>query len=188
MTGCVNLPVSGPVQGGPSVAGTDEPPYDYEPAGPWPKEPPVGIVTGFLVAMQASPQSTSVARQFLTGESRASWSPDAGTVIYGGQPWYTGAGNGAVTVHLSDTARLDPRGRWLGATPGKGRLAFHLQLVKRDGQWRISNPPDVLFIPQTDFENRFRQFNLYFFDQSAQVLVPEPVYLPGGDQAPTLLV
>jgi hypothetical protein len=188
VSGCVNLPVSGPVRAGPSVAGTDEAPYDYQPVGPWPKETPIGIVTGFLVAMQATPQSTSVSRQFLTAESRANWSPDAGTVIYSGHPRYTAVGTGAVTVHLTDTARLGARGRWLGATPGKGGLAFHLQLVKKNDQWRISNPPDVLIIPQTHFEERFKQFDLYFFDSSAQVLVPEPVYLPTGDQAPTLLV
>jgi len=188
VSGCVNLPTSAPVQAGPTVAGTEEAPYDFNPLGPRPNATPLDIVSGFLLAMQATPQTTSVARQFLTPEGRASWSPDAGTVIYGGgQPRYT-AGTGAVTVHLTDTARLDAGGRWLGETPRGGRLAFHLRLVKVHGQWRISNPPDVLVIPQSHFEQRFQQFNLYFFDESAQVLVPEPVYLPVGDQAPTLLV
>ena len=35
---------------------------------------------------------------------------------------------------------------------------------------------------------QYQQYSLYFFDQSAQVLVPEPVYVPRGRQAPTLLV
>lgn len=187
VTGCVSLPVSGPVRAGPSVpAGTDEAPYDFNPAGPPTGGSAVDIVDGFLLAMQATPQSTVVARQFLTPESRADWSPDSGTLIYGSRPAYTTAGPGAVTVHLEDTARLDARGRWLGTA--SGRLAFHLHLVKKNGQWRISDPPDALIIPRTHFETRFQQFDLYFFDRSGQVLVPQPVYLPAGDQAPTLLV
>ncbi len=186
VSGCVNLPVSGPVKAGPSVAGTDEAPYDFNPAGPRPKETPVEIVGNFLLAMQATPQSTSVARQFLTSESRANWSPSHGAVIYGS---YTlAAGAGSVTVRLTDTARLDAGGHWLGAGGHGGRLALHLKMVKAKGQWRISHPPNVLIIPQSHFEARFQQFNLYFFDQSSRVLVPEPVYLPAGDQAPTLLV
>ena len=106
VTGCVSLPVSGPVRAGPSVpAGTDEAPYDFNPAGPPTGGPAVDIVDGFLLAMQATPQSTVVARQFLTPESRADWSPDSGTLIYGSRPAYTTAGPGAVTVHLEDTAR-----------------------------------------------------------------------------------
>jgi hypothetical protein len=186
LTGCATLPVSGPVRTGPSMAATDEAPYDFNPAGPRPQESPLAVVGGFLLAMQATPQSTSVAREFLTPESRARWSPDNGTVIYGTYG-LTSSGR-AVTVHLTGTARLDARGRWLGETSQGGRLAFHLRLAKVHGQWRIDNPPDVLVIPQTHFEARFQQFNLYYFDESGQVLVPEPVYLPVGDQAPTLLV
>jgi len=183
----VSLPVSGPVRAGPSVpTGTEEAPYDFNPAGPRPGASPVDIVDGFLLAMQATPQSTVVARQFLTPESRATWSPDSGTLIYGS---YTLAvGSQAVTVRLDDTARLDARGEWLGETPGQGELALHLRLVREHGQWRISGPPDALIIPRGHFEGRFKQFDLYFFDRSGQVLVPEPVYLPAGDQAPTLLV
>ncbi|HET7358267.1 MAG TPA: LpqB family beta-propeller domain-containing protein [Nocardioidaceae bacterium] len=187
VTGCVSLPVSGPVAAGPSVpAGTDEAPYDFNPAGPPAGGSPVDIVDGFLLSMQATPQSTVVARQFLTPESRSNWSPDSGTLIYGS--YSLAAGSKAVTVRLADTARLGGRGEWLGETPGKGDLALHLRLVKVRGQWRISDPPDALIIPRTHFETRFQAYDLYFFDRSGQVLVPEPVYLPLGDQAPTLLV
>jgi hypothetical protein len=43
-------------------------------------------------------------------------------------------------------------------------------------------------VSQAHFESEFSQFSLYFFDPSAQVLVPEPVYLPRGAQASTRLV
>ncbi|MGZ6878153.1 MAG: LpqB family beta-propeller domain-containing protein, partial [Nocardioidaceae bacterium] len=56
------------------------------------------------------------------------------------------------------------------------------------GQWRISDPPDALVIPATHFASTFTQYFLYFFDKTAQALVPEPVYVPRGAQASTVLV
>ena len=51
-----------------------------------------------------------------------------------------------------------------------------------NGEWRIAEAPDALIVPETWFEQRFRQVSLYFFDPSAQILVPEPVFVPRGDQ------
>ena len=48
--------------------------------------------------------------------------------------------------------------------------------------------PNRLIIPRPHFDTQYQQYFLYFFDKSAQVLVPEPVYVPRGLQAPTLLV
>ena len=62
------------------------------------------------------------------------------------------------------------------------------RLVKDDGEWRISRPPNRLVIPLTHFDTQYQQYFLYFFDKSGQTLVPEPVYVPRGLQAPTLLV
>jgi hypothetical protein len=185
--GCVSLPVSGPVQAGPSEEqpGEDTQP-DYSPGGPKRGAGPVDIVRGFLQAMQATPLRTDVARQFLTSESSATWAPEKGTVVY--SSFTPAALDGDVRVDLSGVDRLDGRGAWLGdPTHGKG-LHYRLDLVREKGQWRISDPPDELVIPRTHFESRFSPYVLYFFDKSAQVLVPEPVYLPQGDQAPTLLV
>jgi hypothetical protein len=61
-------------------------------------------------------------------------------------------------------------------------------MVRENGEWRISRPPNRLIVPRTHFDTQYQQYFLYFFDKSAQVLVPEPVYVPRGLQAPTLLV
>ena len=57
-----------------------------------------------------------------------------------------------------------------------------------DGEFRIAGPPDALIVPQSWYEQRFRQVSLYFFDPTAQVLVPEPVFVPrNADLASTLV-
>lgn len=185
---CVRLPHDGPVRAvGVQDDPGDESLYDYTPPGPLPGLERAPLVENFLTAMTATPLSTYVARQFLTTASSRSWVPERGTVIYGSQQLVDGP-RGTVVLRLRDVAELDSRGTWRGdPTGGRGR-SYRLRLVKEDGQWRIKNPPDRLFIPRPHFDTRYEQYFLYFPDPSGQVMVPEPVYVPRGRQTPTLLV
>lgn len=188
VSGCVSLPDDGSVQ---SVSVTDtgdgEALVDYTPPGPERDSAPVPLVDGFLTSMTATPLTTHVAREFLTVASSRSWVPERGTVSYGSQQLVRGPGH-QVTLRLRDVVELDERGAWLGdPTHGRGH-DYRLRLVRHGGQWRIGNPPDRLLVPRTHFESQYQQFLLYFFDRSARVLVPEPVFVPRGRQAPTLLV
>lgn len=183
LSGCVGLPETGPIRSEP--AGTfveGEAPVDFTPGGPQPGAAPVEIVRGFLVAMQATPLNTSVARRYLTAAGSSSWVPEEGTVVYTSET-RTVAGDD-VRLSLTDTVELDERGSWLGA---QGDAEFMLDLVLERGEWRIENPPDRLIIPQTHFESRFHQYFLYFFDKTGEVLIPEPVYVPTGAQGTTFL-
>ncbi len=182
--GCAGLPQGGPVRVAQAREGVEGgPPVDFTPDGPLRGAPPLEIVRGFLVAMQATPVNTSVARQFLTAESRQQWVPEKGTIVYGNE---TRAVSGQdVVLALGGTMDLDGRGSWLGES---GDQTFRLDMRRENGEWRISAPPDRLLIPRTHFETWFAQYSLYFFDKSAQVMVPEPVYVPTGAQASTSLV
>ncbi len=187
VTGCVSVPDSGSVQTpeNQEQAEQSDAPFDFTPSGPRRGATPVDIVDGFLLAMQASPVSTAVAREFLTDEASTGWVPERGTLVYDSA--VLAESDGSVTTQFEGPVRLDARGSWLGAA-GKEGAEYTLDLVQEKGEWRISNPPDALIVPRSHFESRFQQYFLYFFDRSAQILVPEPVYLPGGEQAPTQLV
>ncbi|HEX6249752.1 MAG TPA: LpqB family beta-propeller domain-containing protein [Nocardioidaceae bacterium] len=189
VAGCVSLPQGGGVstRPGDGPAGQSVGTFDYTPSGPRPGSPPVAIVYDFLRAMQAAPQSTAVARKFLTDEARAGWFPERATLIYGSPPLVTGS-EGAMRLSLRQTVQLDDRGTWLGQVGDGGDVDYGLQLVRERGEWRISNPPDALLIPQSHFESRYQQYFVYYFDPTGRVLVPEPTYLPFGEQAATLLV
>ncbi len=184
LAGCAGLPSSGPVRSEPAgQQAEDEAPVDFAPGGPRPGAAPIEIVRGFLVAMTATPLNTSVARRFLTTEASSRWVPERGTVVYTDET-RTARGDD-VKLELTDTVRLDGRGSWLGR---KGDASYTLTLVRVDGQWRITDPPNRLIIPSGHFETRFTQYFLYFFDKSGEVLVPEPVYVPTGAQATTSLI
>ena len=94
----------------------------------------------------------------------------------------------SVEVHLEQTVQLDSRGTWLGRVGGARGVDYRLELVRERGEWRITNPPDALIIPRTHFESRYQQYFVYYFDPSGEVLIPQPTYLPHGEQAATLLV
>ena len=187
--GCASLPDDGPVQ----ASGTQSPssaaaPFDFNPPGPAPGARPAEIVSGFLRALQATPVTTRVAAEYLGRDAAAGWRPDRRTLVYG-TPRVRQHG-ARVLVDLDSTFELDRHGRWEARRRGSerptARLAF--DMVREDGEWRITDPPDAMIVPRSHFETRYREYSLFFFDLSASVLVPEPVYLPVGVQAPTLLV
>ena len=67
-------------------------------------------------------------------------------------------------------------------------MTLDIRLVSEDGQWRIDNPPDALVVPTSFFDRSFARFNLYFFDQTGRTLLPDPVFIPRGEQTATNLV
>jgi hypothetical protein len=185
LAGCVSLPDEGPVvETEASGRGAQTDAMNINPRGPAPGQSPSEVVKGFLDAMQATPIRTTVARQFLTRQARDTWTPNE-TITYA-----TAAlpgGPNPVTVALSGADRLDARGAWQGSLPAT-RSTFTIRMVQENGAWRISDPPDALIVPESWFEQRFRQVSLYFFDASARVLVPDPVFVPRGKQLASALV
>lgn len=186
VSGCMAMPTSGPV----SVvddpgSGQVDTPADIVVRPPQPGESARDIVIHFLEAMEASPISTTVAREFLSQEAAAAWNPDLGTIVYSTKS--SPSGNALVRISLDGGGRLDASGSWQGAlSPSQSTLRFPMSREK--GEWRIADAPDALIVRDTWFAQRFRRASVYFFDPSGQVLVPEPVYVPTGDQLPTYLV
>lgn len=182
---CMQVPDSGPVLAGPRVGSEEEPVLQYVPGGPRPGAGQVEIINGYLDAMRAYPSNPAIVREFLTDQAAAAWSPSAGTRIYADRPEPEQVDRGAVAIETPLTATLNERGTW--RTPEGQRLEATFRLQKSHGQWRIANPLAGLLVPEDHFERYYRPYSLYFFDPAQRVLVPEPVYLPQGNQTATLL-
>ncbi len=186
LTGCSLLPTSGAVHrqsdAGQVTAGEAT---QFAPPGPGKGDSPTQVVKGFLLAMTAVPLTTSVARSFLTEDAQPAWNPNRSTVVY--QDSAIDLVPDGVRVTLGDAQHLDSRGGWLGSVgAGNGRL--DLRLVRDGGEWRIANPPDAVVVPEWYLDSRFTPVNLYFFDQTNRVLVPDRIYLPRGERRPSTLV
>ncbi len=184
--GCSTLPESGSIhrQAADRPTRPQDAPY-FNPPGPAKDSTPAAIVSGFLVAMQANPLSTSVARKYLTERARSTWMPNQGTIVY--EAFSVFPSRDGARVRLADTRRLDGRGGWRGGTPGSSKT-LDLKLVSEQGQWRIDNPVDALVIPTSFFDRSFARYLLYFYDASGRVLIPDPVFVPRGEQTATNLV
>lgn len=188
--GCTGMPTSGPVVETRADPAVDQArPMGIDPAPPTPGASAAEVANGFLDAMKAWPQNFEVARQYLAREDQASWNPDQATIVYADRgPILTDAGpQESVGLRLVDAARIDATGAWQGDLPASGET-LRLRLVEEDGEYRIVDPPDQHVVPTDWFAERFRQANLYFFDPTSRILVPEPVYVPVGEQLASTLV
>ncbi len=185
LAGCVGMPHDGPV-----VETLDEGNQVTAEGAPFinPLPPQAGqsrteIVRGFLHAMQAWPSQTATARKFLTTDAAAGWNPQRETITYDSAPSPREETNDVV-VKLADANHLDQRGAWQGPLP-RARQTVDFPMVLEDGEWRIQQVPDALLVPQTWFADRYRQVSVYYFDPTASILTPEPVFVPRGDQLAT---
>jgi len=186
LSGCIDLPRDGPVVNA-DVAGerSSDRVSSIDARPPQPGDSRLEIVNGFLDAMMAWPISTSVAKQYLTDDAAEEWSPDA-TVIYTDLATPREDGS-SVSIRMRDSTLLDESGGWRGALPA-GRSTLRFQLTVEDGEFRILDPVDALVVRSVWFQQRYRQASLYYFDPTAQVLVPEPVFVPVGETFATNLV
>ncbi len=146
----------------------------------------VEIASGFLDAMTASPIRVDVAKEYLSSSAAEAWDPEASTIIYADKLPPSDEVT-RITIPLIDADRIGRSGAWEGELSSFDE-ALRFDLTIEDGEYRITNPPDALIVPQPWFNQRFRPTSLYFFDPSGQILVPEPVYLPRGEQLATSLI
>ena len=185
--GCTGLPTSGPIVETTSVPEVDQArPMGIDPDAPEPGASRAEIANGFLNAMKAWPRSFDVARSYLAGDAQAAWSPEQSTITYADRGPLTEVGN-TVALRLVDPARLDEKGAWAGALLGDDSQ-LRLRMVKEDGEYRIVDPPDEQIVPNDWYAERFRRANLYFLDPTSRILVPEPVFVPVGEQLASTLV
>lgn len=187
LSACVSLPTSGPVVESRRTEQTGmRRASDIDARPPSAGATRSEVVAGFLDAMTAWPVQTSVAKKYLTHQAAAAWNPGQETIIYGGSSPLRESG-GTVTVSLAAADRLDSVGAWRGALTSD-ELSIDLRLSVEDGEFRIVDPPDALVVPASWFRQRHRQVSLYYFDPIAQILVPEPIFVPEGNQLATSLV
>lgn len=183
VTGCVRMPTSGPVVEPQVSADADATPgISFDPRPPQAGDSAADIVGGFLEAMKARPSPT-VARQFLSQQAADDWRPEDQILTY--SELGSTSGETAVRVPLTDVSVYDARGAWQ-STVAESELT--LGVVEEDGEWRIDELPDALIVPDSWFADWYQRVSIYYFDPTAELLVPQPVFVPRGDQFASSLV
>lgn len=185
MTGCASIPTSGPVERGAGLGRVPEVSVEVAPEPPLPGALPRTVVEGYLQAMANYQQGYAVARLFLASDVRDRWRPENGVAVYKDGYGVTSTPESA-QLDAPLRGRIGPDGSFQHTSE---QLVHDFGMIRDvDGEWRIGNPPDGLLVSSYLFENFYRSFNIYFYDPSWTTVVPDPIFLPEGNQTPTALL
>ena len=137
--------------------------------------------------MTATPIQTDVAKRVPRPRTPSVVEPAARTVIYADASRRARTGSQvSVDAHRRGPARRPGRLAGAAAAP---QHDVHFPMSMENGEYRIARPPRRADRPANrGSSSGSAQVSLYFFDPSAQILVPEPVFVPAGDQFATALV
>jgi Lipoprotein LpqB beta-propeller domain/Sporulation and spore germination len=142
---------------------------------------PAQIVRGFLIASASFAGDHAVARQYLTPQVAKTWNPGSSVAEFADTPAATDAPPGKtrrVGVTGKLLGKISEDGQYHAVEQGVNTEVWTAVLTRVAGQWRITNPPAQLLLSKTDVDRSFRFRDLYFYDPSMSVLVPDPVYVP----------
>ena len=154
-----------------------------EPHDPVVDAEPETIVSGFFSAlpMGARTDDFSVAERYLTSATRQQWQEQTVTRVYSGQlsikrqaDFVTGskrANSVSITVSAQQRGQLNDAGTYSAANPSSSVLTY--ELTKQSGQWRISSLPEGIDVSIDDFDQIYKNVQVYRPSMSTSAFVPD---------------
>jgi hypothetical protein len=150
------------------------------PAGPERGVDPFRLVREFVEATGSPASGHAAARAFLSRQAAVSWDDRAGLTVIEDAPGAT-----PQTGPTENARRIRVGGSRLGVLaadgsfmPAAGTFAVPLDVLKEQGEWRITNPPAGVLVEATAFQRNYRQVRVYFVDPDHGTLVPDLRWLP----------
>lgn len=178
VSGCATVPASSDVRVLRSVpAGPQVPP----PTGPIPGASPFRLVRDFIEATGDPTNGHAAARAFLTREAAAGWDDNASLTVIEDSPDTPLSGpapqpgSSSVVVRATRIGTLAADGSF---TPDAGQLTLPLNLVRQDGEWRITDPPSGVLVESIAFQHNYRPVRVSFLDPVRGNLVPDMRWVP----------
>ena len=198
VAGCVGMPNSGSpgtFSATPQDTSQDSDFIGAVPAGPQSGWGPADIVTGFLNATVSYPAYSAIAQEYLARSVPRSWAPAWSVTVVDQVNVNRNAAisddgkRAVVDVSGAVQASFNGTGQYVGAQQGSHGTQTaeeKFTLVKQGKQWRITNPPANRILTEPDFAQVYKPQDLYFFDSTGQVLVPDAVFVPTGTSSTSL--
>lgn len=188
LTGCAQLPTSGPVSSGPVVEiGGSEDFAFYTPSGPELDADQTEIVSGFINAHIGPQNDYAIAREFLTEEFSAAWNPQEEVLIRSSSPRYEPVSENRQQVTVRTIATVDEVGEYRSLDEVEQRTLF-FNLVQQQGEWRIDSAPNLTVVSSPVFSVVFQSYSIYFYDRGYRYLVPDVRWFPVRSSSATRMV
>ncbi|WP_349904333.1 LpqB family beta-propeller domain-containing protein [Parafrigoribacterium humi] len=182
LSGCVGIPSSGPVNPGISIsAGGVDDGAVLIPEGPAPGAKPAQILQGFIAAFAGSQNNYAVAREFLGGDFKTEWDPRSSVLVRTGGTRTDSIGTNQMSYTITTVADVDSSGSYTRSPQSESQVLTY-QFAKEKGQWRITEAPQGIVLPESTFGSVFSEQTLYFLDPTGQRLVPDRRWFPTGAQ------
>lgn len=173
LAACAKLPTVSEVRVGSDIQSELSTDYlYYSPSGPSEAATQQEILDGFLNAATGPQNDYEVARQFLSSSIASTWNPSAELLVGDSRPVATVDELSGATVTFNAVARVDQLGRYQDLVPSISRV-LTFSFVEENGQWRISQAPDITVLVRPVFDVLFRSYSLYFYDQQERYLVSD---------------
>ncbi|MFD9706054.1 LpqB family beta-propeller domain-containing protein [Lentzea sp. NPDC059081] len=154
---------------------------------------PFMLVRDFIDATSNPESDFAAARAFLTSEANQKWDTKNPTII--DTTFATVPTSQLPQTAQDKTQTVLLQGKYVGRLGNDNsfvpRLGDVSQVVKlernSENQWRISEPPPGVYMPQNQFITNYRRVTLYFYNPEFTVLVPDPRYvvIPPATSIPT---
>jgi len=182
LSGCVGIPSSGQVNPGISIrAGGVDDGAVLIPEGPAPGAKPAQILQGFIAAFAGSQNNYAVAREFLGGDFKTGWDPRSSVLVRTGGTRTESTGTNQMSYTINTVADVDSAGSYTRSPQPESQVLTY-QFAKEKGQWRITEAPQGIVLPESTFGSVFSEQTLYFLDPTGQRLVPDRRWFPTGAQ------
>lgn len=177
LAACGDLPTSGPVNAGQTVAadGADSIPVFF-PDAPVKDATPQQIVEGFIAAGSGTSGNWETARMYLAPGYK-DWNPREGVVVaVPGQRSLEETTTGEFTLTVTPVATVDATG--VMTTESSDLQLPYSVAQQADGQWRITQAPQGIVLDRNRFTAVFGSYDLAFFDSTWTYLVPDRRWFP----------
>ena len=187
LAGCAAIPESTqpkPVREGSDNKGSvvaADPPKDIDPE---------NLVRQFILASANSDDDFATAKPYLTKDAQKNWDTKGQVIILGDNFNTVPSPNTApqdrdlaskqhvVKLDGSYFGRLTSADHTFAPMEGEAGLSFVVE-KQPDGQWRIAQPPDGVYVTKGGFTTFYTPITLYFYNQDQSILVPDPRWVAG---------
>ncbi len=176
LTGCSAIPTVGPV--GTITAEPQDGSLDitlpYSPRGPSDNATPKEIVDGFIAAGRGVQEDYQVAREYLGPKLNAAWSPEERVLIYRAEPKTVQTPKDEnVQIQVEVVGSINAVGIRSDTAAGTTETIDAHLTRNNSGQWRISEIPNGILVPEGSVSTLFRSHNLYFYNSTYRYWVPD---------------